>query len=277
MASLAGMTAIVTGGASGIGRALVIALSTRGATTYIFDRDTAAARSVEEAMRARARKVFAMTVDVRDRFAVSDAVGSVVAATGRVDYMFNNAGITQFGAVQDYDWEAWHDPIDTDLYGVVHGVAACYPVMVKQGSGHIINTASLSGVVPTPWAVSYSAAKAGVWGLSMALRVEAAPLGIKVSCVCPAAVDTPIVDRARYINLDKERALATIPGKRISPESCADAILRGVDRNDAMIMPNAARWMSLAHRMAPGAVEKLMERISRTLSQIRSETLKKRA
>lgn len=272
MTSFAHKNAIVTGGASGIGRALVHALASRGARPVIFDIDADGARRVADEVRG-AR---AVTVDVRDRLAMRAAVEQIAAEDGRLDYMFNNAGVTQFGEVQDYDWDAWKDPIDTDLYGVVHGVAACYPIMVRQGSGHIVNTSSLSGVMPTPWAVSYTAAKCGVWGLSIALRIEAEPLGVKVTCVCPAAVDTPIVDHARYINLDKARALAAIPGKRISPTACAEEILRGVERNEAMIVPSAARWLSLAQRISPTLVEKLMGRVARTLSAIRAETLRAR-
>ncbi len=272
MNAFAGKTAIVTGGASGIGRALVHALASRGARTVVLDIDADGARRVV----GEVRDARAVTVDVRDRLGVRDAVDQVAAEHGRLDYMFNNAGVTQFAEVQDYDWDAWKDPIDTDLYGVVHGVAACYPIMVRQRSGHIVNTSSLAGVMPTPWAVSYTAAKCGVWGLSVALRIEAEPLGVKVSCVCPAAVDTPIIDHARYINLDKDRAVAAIPGSRISPAACAEAILRGVERNEAVIVPSAARWMSLAQRMSPSLVERLMGRVARKLSEIRAETIRAR-
>jgi short-subunit dehydrogenase len=183
----------------------------------------------------------AVEIDVRDRVAVAGAVNETHRAHGHLDYLFNNAGISVLGEVLDYDWEAWRDVIDTDLMGVVHGIAACYPLMVAQGHGHIVNTGSLASLVPTPWAASYTAAKCGVWGLSLALRTEAAPYGVKVSCVCPAAVDTPMVDSARYLHLDKVGALSAVPGARISAETCATAILDGVARNQAVITPSV-RW-----------------------------------
>ncbi len=272
--SLDGKVAIVTGGASGIGRAVVQALAARGAFPIIFDVDADGARKVVDELAAASRKALAVTVDVRDRLAVANAVNAVAAERGRLDYMFNNAGITQFAEVQDYDWPAWRDIIETDFMGVVHGVAACYPIMVRQGSGHIVNTASLAGLMPTPWGVSYTAAKSAVWGLSLSLRIEAAPLGVKVTVVCPAAVWTPIIERARYINLDRERAVAAIPGSRITAEACAAAILKGVERNKAVITPSAARWLALVQRISPWLVERIMGRVSGKLRAIRAEHLR---
>jgi NAD(P)-dependent dehydrogenase (short-subunit alcohol dehydrogenase family) len=271
-----GQIAIVTGGASGIGRAVANALAERQCVPVIFDIDTANAQRVVEDVVSRGGRATAVTVDVRDRLAVARAVQDVHAEHGRLDYMFNNAGVSVFGEVLDYDWAAWQDVIDTDLLGVVHGVAACYPLMVKQRSGHIVNTGSLASLVPTPWVTSYSAAKCGVWGLSMALRTEAAAYGVRVSCVCPAAVETPMADRARYLNVDKTEAMKVVPGKRITPEVCAAAILEGIERNEALITPSAAKWMSLAYRVTPQGAEKMMQGIAKKLSALRADFLKRR-
>jgi NAD(P)-dependent dehydrogenase (short-subunit alcohol dehydrogenase family) len=271
-----GQIAIVTGGASGIGRAVVHALAERGCLPVIFDIDAASAERVAGEVGSRGQRAKALTVDVRDRLAVGRAVQEVHAEHGRLDYMFNNAGVSVFGEVLDYDWAAWQDVIDTDLLGVVHGVAACYPLMVKQGSGHIVNTGSLASLVPTPWVTSYSAAKCGVWGLSIALRTEALAYGVRVSCVCPAAVETPMADRARYLNLDKTEAMKLVPGNRITPEACAAAILAGVERNDALITPSAAKWMSLAYRVTPEGAAKMMQGIAKKLSALRADFMKGR-
>ena len=271
-----GQVAIVTGGASGIGRAVVHALAERGSFPVIFDIDTASAERVAEEVASRGRRAKALTVDVRDRLAVARAVQEVNAEHGHLDYMFNNAGVSVFGEVVDYDWAAWQEVIETDLLGVIHGVAACYPLMVKQRSGHIVNTGSLASLVPTPWVTSYSAAKCGVWGLSMALRTEAAAYGVRVSCACPAAVETPMADRARYLNLDKTEAMKAVPGGRITPEACAAAILGGIERNDALITPSAAKWMSLAYRVTPDGAEKMMQSIAKKLSALRADFLKTR-
>jgi short-subunit dehydrogenase len=188
--------------------------------------------------------------------------------------MFNNAGIACMGEALDYDWAAWKDIIDTDLLGVVHGIAACYPIMVSQKRGHIVNTASLAALMPTPWAASYTAAKAGVWGLTIALRVEAKAHGVKVSCVCPASVSTPLVDTARFINLDRAKAYAAVPGSRITADECALAILKGMERNQAVIAPSAAKWMSRLYRYAPNLTEKVMVSVSSKLGAVRTEYLK---
>ena len=269
-----GNVAIVTGGASGIGRAVVHALAARGVLAVIFDIDGAGAEKVVAEVVGLGWQARALTVDVRDRAAVSKAVHDVHREHGRLDYMFNNAGISVMGEVVDYDWAAWQDVIDTDLMGVVHGVAACYPLMVEQRSGHIVNTGSLASLVPTPFVTSYSAAKCGVWGLSIALRTEAARYGVRVSCVCPAAVVTPMVDRARYLNIDKDEAFKAVPGNRITAEACAAAVLKGVDRNEALITPSAAKWMSLAYRVTPDGAEKMMQGVAKKLSELRAEFLK---
>lgn len=266
--------AIVTGGASGIGRAVVHALAARGVLAVIIDIDGEGAARVVAEVEALGQKARALNVDVRDRAAVGKAVQDVHREHGRLDYMFNNAGISVLGEVVDYDWAAWQDVIDTDLMGVVHGVAACYPLMVQQGFGHIINTGSLASLVPTPWVTSYTAAKCGVWGLSLALRTEAAAHGVRVSCVCPAAVKTPMVDRARYLNIDGVEAFKAVPSNQISPEECAAAILKGVDRNDGLITPSAAKWISLAYRMTPNGAEKMMQGVAKKLTALRAEYLK---
>ena len=268
-----GQVCIVTGGASGIGRAIVHAVAERGAFPVIFDIDLAGAETVVSELAKRGHKGRAMNVDVRDRAAVSSAVNQVFGEHRRLDAMFNIAGVSVLGEVLDYDWAAWQDVLDTNLMGVVHGVAAAYPLMVQQRSGHIVNMGSLASIVPTPWATSYTAAKCGVWGLSLALRVEAAPYGVKVCCVCPAAVKTPMVDRSRFLNVDKARAFEAVPGNRISAEVCAEAILKGMQRDHAVITPSAAKWMSLAYRLTPDGAEKMMASVAQKLSALRAEYL----
>jgi len=270
---------LITGASSGIGRVTARTLALQGWHVFMANRDEGKTRPVLDEIAAAsggtARAEF-LPLELGDLASVRAAAKDLAARPEPIHVLINNAGVSVFGEVLDYDWAAWQDVIDTDLLGVVHGVAACYPLMVKQQSGHIINTGSLASLVPTPWVTSYSAAKCGVWGLSMALRTEAAAYGVRVSCVCPAAVETPMADRARYLNVDKTEAMKVVPGSRISPEVCASAILTGIERNDALITPSAAKWMSLAYRVTPDGAEKMMQGIAKKLSAIRAEFLKKR-
>lgn len=188
-----GSIAIVTGAASGIGRCLASALVARGAEVTLADIDGDGAAAVAEAL-GGAPRARAAAVDVTDAEAVAQLVESVVQREACLDLLFNNAGIGAGGPVELLGLEAWDRVLDVDLRSVINGVAAAYPFMVRQGFGHIVNTASLAGLVPSPLLTPYAAAKAGVVGLSVSLRVEAAAHGVRVSVVCPGPVETPLLD-----------------------------------------------------------------------------------
>src|SRR5690242_6558877 len=183
-------TAIVTGAGSGIGAALCRALAAAGADVVCTDIDGEAAKNTASAIGARSARL-----DVTDAAAVQAAVDEVVDRAGRLDLMFNNAGITWGGDTELLTLEQWNAIIDVNTRGVVHGVAAAYPLMVRQGHGHIVNTASMAGLAAAGQITSYVMSKHAVVGLSLALRSEAAGRGVGVLAVCPTAVETPILDK----------------------------------------------------------------------------------
>ena len=147
----------------------------------------------------------AAVVDVRDASGFQKLVDDTAAEHGRLDYLFNNAGIGIAGEERDVSLEDWNTVLDVDLHGVVHGVRAAYALMVKQGHGHIVNTASLAGLLPSPGLVPYAMTKHGVVGLSLSLRAEAAEHGVRVTAVCPGVVDTPILTRAARMTCPSPR------------------------------------------------------------------------
>lgn len=268
MIDMSGRVAIVTGGGSGIGAALVRAMAARGATTVIADIDEAAAKSVA----ADLTGVTTVTFDVRDAEAVAGLVGDVVAQHGHLDYMFNNAGIAVGGMVEELTLDHWDRVIDVNLRGVIHGVHAAYPVMLRQGNGHIVNTASLAGLVPGPGLTPYDAVKHAVVGLSLSLRAEAAGRGVRVSAICPGFVDTPLLGRVNPdlpqtgAGLDAEQ-LAKRIGKLYQADPLAQDVLRGLERNDALIVaPRSARVAWRLARYAPGM---LMGRLVKGMEQAR--------
>jgi len=254
--------AIVTGGASGIGRALGAEQARRGATVVMADLQAGPLKESVSALGNAGLKAFAVTLDVRDFEAVKAMVEETVVRYGRLDYIFNNAGIAVGGEVRDCAIDDWRDVLNVNLMGVINGVASAYPVMVKQGFGHIINTASLEGLVPFPGTVSYVASKYGVVGLSNALRIEGADLGVRVSVVCPGYIKTPIFETSKMINLDRRKVLEALPERfGITPEECSRRILRGVARNRAIIVVTGlARVLWVVHRICPGLLSRLMVR-----------------
>jgi NAD(P)-dependent dehydrogenase (short-subunit alcohol dehydrogenase family) len=187
---------IITGGASGIGKAVGEELASRGADVVLADIDDA--EPVAAAIRARGGKASAARLDVTRADDVKALVDRTIAAKGRLDFIFNNAGIAVGGGVEDCTLESWRKIVDVNLMGVVHGVHAAFPAMLAQGFGHIVNTASTAGLLPTPGATSYSTTKHAVVGLTRGLRAEGAARGVRASAVCPGAIRTPILRGGRH-------------------------------------------------------------------------------
>ncbi len=252
-----GAVAIVTGGASGIGRALAEALARRGATVVLGDLQTELAEEVAGGIRSRDGEARAESLDVTDFPAMEMLVRRTVDVHGRLDYIFNNAGIAIAGGVDHYSLEDWYRVLDVDLRGVVHGVHAAYPVMCEQGFGHIVSTASMAGLIPTPMTVSYTAAKHAVVGLSTALRIEAAARGIRVSALCPGVIRTPILEGGKYGKLLPDIPLDFLHRftERLKPlgaGSFASRALRGVAANRAIIIvPGRWKLAWWLHRLSP--------------------------
>ncbi|MCV2488675.1 SDR family oxidoreductase [Geodermatophilus sp. YIM 151500] len=259
----------MTGGASGIGRALGAALVRRGDDVVLADVDGGAATDVAEQLTALGPgTASAAGIDVREAAAVTTLVTGTVDRRGRLDLMFNNAGVGMGGPAEELTLAHWERAIDVNLRGVVHGVHAAYPVMVRQGSGHIVNTASLAGLLPAPGSAPYGTTKWAVVGLSLSLRGEGAARGVKVSVVCPGGVDTPILDKGMSPDLPRvpgaegvdARALVTrmSGGRLYSADALALDVLRGVDRNRAVIVaPRQARIPWWLMRLSPSLLMRL--------------------
>ena len=164
--SLENKVAIVTGGASGIGEALGEELAARGAEVVLADRQVDRARAVATRISDRGARATAVDLDVRDLDAFEQIVHDVRKRAGHVDYLFNNAGIGVAGEIELYEPADWDDVFDVNLRGVANGIHAVYPTMIEQRSGHIVNTASMAGLVATAGEASYAATKHAVVGLT---------------------------------------------------------------------------------------------------------------
>ncbi len=255
----AGSQAMVTGAGSGIGAALCRALVAVGADVVCTDIDgDAAARTVETvAGTGSARSV---PLDVTDFAAVQGAVDEVVTRAGRLDLMFNNAGIAWGGDTELLTLDQWNAIIDVNIRGVVHGVAAAYPLMLRQGHGCIVNTASMAGLTAAGQITSYVMTKHAVVGLSLALRSEAVSRGVNVLAVCPAAVETPILDKGAVGGfVGRDYYLRGQGMKRAyDPDRLAGDTLGAIRRNKALlIVPRRAYASWVFARLAPSLLQRM--------------------
>ncbi|MEX2482167.1 MAG: SDR family oxidoreductase [Gammaproteobacteria bacterium] len=242
-----GQVAVITGGASGIGLALAQALAARGDTVVLSDVDADAATSAAARL---GQRVSAAHLDVTDAAAVQALVDETVSRHGRLDLMFNNAGVAVSGEVRDLNLEHWRRVIDVNLLGVVYGTDAVYKLMVRQGHGHIINIASLAGLIPFPTNAPYGATKHAVVGLSYALRLEGEKLGVKVSVVCPGFIESNIYTASEAVNVSRDALAAGIPFRKVPADVAARRILAGVARNQALIVfPAYARVLWCLQRL----------------------------
>jgi NAD(P)-dependent dehydrogenase (short-subunit alcohol dehydrogenase family) len=253
--------ALVTGGAAGIGAELVRQLSATGASVLVADVAVDAAQCLADELKRQGRRVAVCRADVTRFDDVERAVQTAVNQWGRLDLLFNNAGVGLAGELRDVELSDWRPIVDVNLWGVVHGVHAALPVMLRQGQGQIVNIASAAGLVPRPGMVPYATAKYAVVGLSTSLRCEVEDLGIRVNVVCPFNIATAIFKTTKYRNIDHEAMLAAIPLRQLSVERCVDQLLKGVRKNRPIItMPRYARFEWWLYRYFPPAASLLLRR-----------------
>jgi NAD(P)-dependent dehydrogenase (short-subunit alcohol dehydrogenase family) len=244
--------AIVTGGSSGIGCALSVELGKRGAIVVAADINREEAMNVAAEIKQSGGRASATVLDVTESVNVQKLINSVVAEYGRIDYMFNNAGISIDGETRDMTIDHWRRIIDINQWGVIYGTMAAYKAMIAQGSGHIVNTASLAGLIPGWMQTAYATTKWAVVGLSVSLRAEAAALGVNISVVCPGLVQTNIFKETTLLNVSREDFIRQIPFKPMNVNKAANVILKGVEKNKGMMtFPFHARFFSWLYRHLP--------------------------
>ncbi len=267
-----GSVAIVTGGASGIGRSLGKELAARGCQVVLADINTDQAEKAAAAIRADGGKAASVKLDVSDFDAVKTVVHDTVEQYGMLDYIFNNAGIAINGKFQDFSTEDWNRCIDINLKGVVNGVRAAFPIMDKQGFGHIVNTASLSGIFPWPTTIAYTAAKHAVVGISTAIRAELAHTGIRVSVLCPGTVRTDIFEHGgkngRWVgNFSEEKVEKLFELARgMDPDKFAIKSLKKIARNKPIIIfPAGYKILWWIYRLSPSLGISFANKISQAI------------
>ncbi|MCX2179104.1 SDR family oxidoreductase [Streptomyces sp. SKN60] len=263
-----GQLVLVTGAASGIGRATAFAFAEAGARVIAVDRDTeGAVRTAEMSRLIGAPEAWGETVDVSDEQAMEKLAAKVASEYGVVDVLVNNAGIGLTGSFFETTSEEWQRVLDVNLWGVIHGCRIFGGQMAARGQGgHIVNTASAAAFQPSRALPAYSTSKAAVLMLSECLRAELAEQGIGVSAICPGIVNTNITSTARFAGVTdaaeekrRQQKVSRLYGMRnYPPEKVADAILRAVLRDEAVVpVTPEARGAHLLSRLAPGALRAL--------------------
>ncbi|MER5766974.1 SDR family oxidoreductase [Streptomyces sp. NPDC001985] len=259
-----GRLVLVTGAASGIGRATALAFAGAGARIVAVDRNAEGAAATVGAARLRgAPDAWAEVVDVGDAEAMEKLAARVADTYGVVDVLVNNAGIGVSGPLLETGVEEWRRVLDVNLWGVIHGCRLFGRQMAERGQGgHIVNIASAAAFQPTKGLPAYSASKAAVLMLSECLRAELAGREIGVSAICPGLVNTNIAATARFVGVDaaeesrlRERAARLYSRRDYPPEKVADAVLRAVVRDRAVVpVTPEARVARLLSRFAPKAL-----------------------
>jgi 3-oxoacyl-[acyl-carrier protein] reductase len=215
----------VTGGARGIGRAIVLALAREGADcVFTYAENSAGAQSLIEQTRDTGSRVKAIQLDVRNFEGAAALAGEVKKEFGRLDILVNNAGITRDKSLMMMSREDWAQVIDTDLNGVFNTARACIITFLKQKSGNILNISSVSGIHPLAGQSNYAAAKAGVIGFTKSLAKEVAPYNVRVNAIAPGFIDTDMT--AGLNEKYRDKAMNMIPLRRFgTPDEVARVAL----------------------------------------------------
>ena len=224
---LQGLRCLVTGGASGIGAATVKRFATEGAEVCILDRDLPTAQALAAQL---GQDHFAVELDVRHEPAVERAAAEVYARWAYIDVLVNNAGSELNKTYNETTVEEWDRVLDTDLKGPWLLCKHFVPSMVERGSGSVINISSLNGLVGFPLSTAYGSAKGGLVVFTRDMAIELATSGVRINCVCPGVIETPMMDRWTDLMPDKEEAKAMLRGvmpigRMGTPEEVAGAVL----------------------------------------------------
>jgi len=246
--------AIVTGGAAGIGRGLCEELAGAGAVVVIADINEEDAQKTAQEISASGGRAVGKRLDVTREEEIQKVVNETIEEHGRLDYMVNNAGIALMGEILDMTLDQARRLVDVNMLGAINGSIIAYKKMVAQGSGHIVNVGSITGLFTWPSQVQYSATKHAVQGFSTGLRAEGAALGGKVSVICPMNIRSKMVEGSiTVLGVEDRDWFGKIPVKWMDTNLAAKEMLRGVARNKGVIVvPSRMRALWWFFRMNPG-------------------------
>jgi NAD(P)-dependent dehydrogenase (short-subunit alcohol dehydrogenase family) len=265
----AGKVALVTGAASGLGRALAIELAKAGSDLVAVDVDEQGLGQTASMVESVGSRCMARRVDVSSRSEMEGLAADVLGDWGRVDVLVNNAGVGVGGELKDIPLDDFEWIVGINLMGEVYGTRLFLPQMVERGSGHIVNVSSLSGLVLLPFHIPYTTTKFGLYGFTEALWAETRRFGIGVTVVCPGAIRTNIMANTRVSAAtageeafgDRWKGLLDRAGKE--PDEVARMVLRAVERGRFLVLtgPEAYLFYYL-RRLAPGMMRSIVAAVT---------------
>ncbi len=260
---------VITGAGAGIGRATALAFAREGARLHLLDIDAERLAQVADEIRHLGARVTSHPVDCRKWPAMRAVAKRIIKQENRIDILHNNAGVCAGGPVEDIDLPDWHWVLDVNFWGVVHGIRAFLPTFIAQGGGHIINTASMAGILPFPMVAPYVASKFAVLGLSEALAIELARHRIQVTTLCPGSVRTRVLadSRLRLPGPWFERIQNLVDRHGAQPEQVARDVLKAV-RKRRHLQISGARFMTplwLLKRLSEGMFFRLSRQLSKRI------------
>ncbi|MBF6173371.1 SDR family oxidoreductase [Nocardia blacklockiae] len=242
MKDLTGRKCLITGAASGIGRATARAAARAGAQLFLTDIAEAGLHETVRLVEADGGRVAAVQpLDVADYDAVTAWAERVHAEHGSLDVVMNIAGIATWGTVENLEHRHWRSIIDVNLMGPIHIIENFVPPMVRAGrGGHLVNVSSAAGLLALPWHAAYSGSKFGLRGISEVLRFDLERHGIGVSLVVPGAVRTPLVGTVQIVGVQRDdprvrKMTGLFEGHAVTPEKVADRILAGIRHNRYLV------------------------------------------
>jgi NAD(P)-dependent dehydrogenase (short-subunit alcohol dehydrogenase family) len=252
---LRGRTAVVTGGASGIGRALILRFARDGANVVIADVDEPGMASVVGEAEGLGVKAIGVRTDVTELSQLQALAARAFDTFGAVHVLCNNAGVAAWGGLESATHRDWQWVLGVNLWGVIHGIEAFVPRMIARGEpAHIVNTASMAGLIASKGLGVYNTSKYAVVGLSETLAKDLRPYRIGVSVLCPLGVQTRIRDseRNRPAVLRNERAESATPveliGRSLAPEAVADMVLAAIHANELYVITHEESLEPLRRR-----------------------------
>jgi NAD(P)-dependent dehydrogenase (short-subunit alcohol dehydrogenase family) len=278
VADLHGKRCLITGAASGIGRATAIAAAGHGAELFLTDRDRDGLERVASEIRGTGGTVthFA-AADVADHEAVVSLAEEMHAHAPSMDVVMNIAGISTWGRIEELEHEHWRRTVEINLMGPISVLECFVPPMIAAGrGGHIVNVSSVAGLFGLPWHAPYSASKFGLRGVSEVLRFDLRKHGVGVSLVCPGAVKTPLVGTVEIVGVDRDspkirKLVRRFEERAVTPEKVAGQIVEATERNrylvftsvDGRILYGIQRWIPPLYSLVMRVMNRELDRAAR--------------
>lgn len=266
-----GKVAVITGAASGIGRALALKLAAQGCDLALVDRDVEGLFTIQEELTFFGVTCVIQDFDVSDKLAFSLFAETVVAQFSQVDMLFNNAGVSLIDSVENQSFDDFHWLMNINFWGVVYGTHAFLPYLKKSPQAHLVNVSSLFGLLSLPLQSAYNSSKFAVRGFTESLKMEMAGTNVSVHCVHPGGIKTNITNNAKISteHVPKSKILADFNKQaKTTAEQAADVILNGLVKNkrriligkDAKLLDRIVRWFPATYEKVLGFEKGVLEK-----------------